>query len=205
MNATSQILPVNIVRRIHQIQAVTIAWMSVEVTLALVAAWRARSPALVAFGGDSAVELLSAVVVLWRFRSPAAGENDEQRAARIAGWLLVLLAAYVIVVSALTLLGYNEARPSYLGMAILAAAVVVMPWLAREKRRLSSATKSAALRADAAESALCAYLSLVALAGLAIRAIWHVAWADPVAALLATPLIAWEAREAMRGRPCDCC
>lgn len=205
MNATLQVLPVNIVRRIHQIQAVTIAWMSVEVAVALVAAWRARSPALIAFGGDSAVELLSAVVVLWRFRSSATGENDERRAARIAGSLLFLLAAYVIAVSALTLLGYNEARPSYLGMAILIAAVVVMPWLAREKRKLSSVTKSAALRADAAESALCAYLSLVALAGLATHAIWHVAWADPIAALLVTPLIAWEAREAMRGRPCDCC
>lgn len=205
MSATLHFLPGDTLRRIHRVQAITIAWMSVEVVVALVAAWRARSPALVAFGGDSAVELLSAAVVLWRFRSPATGEKDERRGARIAGALLLLLAAYVLVVSVFTLLGYNEARPSYLGMAILAAAVVVMPWLAREKRRLSSTTKSAALRADAAESALCAYLSLVALAGLAAHAVWHVAWADPIAALVATPLIAWEARQAMRGKACDCC
>ena len=58
-----------------------------------------------------------------------------------------------------------------------------MPWLAKEKRRLSGTTGSAALRADAAQSALCAYLSLIALAGLAIDAMWHVKWADPIAAL----------------------
>jgi hypothetical protein len=69
-----------------------------------------------------------------------------------------------------------------------------MPWLAKEKRRLSSDTGSAALRADAAQSALCAYLSLIAMVGLGVNAIWHVAWADPVAALVVTPLIVWEAQ-----------
>ena len=61
------------------------------------------------------------------------------------------------------------------------------------------------MRADATQSALGAYLSLIALAGLAINAIWHVAWADPVAALAITPLIVWEGREAMRGKACGCC
>lgn len=107
--------------------------------------------------------------------------------------------------SALTLLGYSEPKPTYLGIAILVAAVAIMPWLAKEKRRLSSDTGSAALRADAAQSALCAYLSLIALVGLGVNAIWHVAWADPVAALVVTPLIVWEAREAIRGKCCGCC
>jgi len=80
-----------------------------------------------------------------------------------------------------------------------------MPWLAKEKRRLSRATGSAALKADAAQSALCAYLSLIALAGLAINAIWHVKWADPIAALAVLPFIVWEGREAMHGKACGCC
>ena len=186
-------------------QAVTIAWMSVEAVVSLFAAWRARSPALLAFGGDSAIELFSAVVVLWRFRAIAANEHAERRAARVAGALLFALAAYVAVTSVVSLLGYSEPEPTFLGIAILVAAAVVMPWLAKEKRRLSGATGSAALRADATQSALCAYLSLIALAGLAINAIWHVAWADPVAALSITPLIVWEGREAMRGKACGCC
>jgi divalent metal cation (Fe/Co/Zn/Cd) transporter len=192
-------------RRIQRVQIVTIVWMSVEAAVSLFAAWRARSPALLAFGGDSAIELFSAVVVLWRFRATAAHGDVEKRAARVAGALLLALAAYVAITSVVSLLGYSEPKPTILGIAILVAAAVVMPWLAKEKRRLSGATGSAALRADAAQSALCAYLSFIALAGLAINAIWQIKWADPVAALVIIPLIVWEGREAMRGKACGCC
>ncbi len=58
-------------RRIVRIQALTLVWMSVEAVVSLGAAWMARSPALLGFGGDSAVELMSAAVVLWRFHSPS--------------------------------------------------------------------------------------------------------------------------------------
>ena len=115
------------------------------------------------------------------------------------------LAACVVATSVMALLGYSEPKPTLLGIAILVAAAAVMPWLAKEKRRLSGFTGSAALRADAAQSALCAYLSLIALAGLAINAIWRVKWADPLAALAVLPLIVWEGREAMRGKTCRCC
>ena len=205
MASVLQIASPEAIRRIRRVQTVTIAWMSVEAAVSLFAAWRARSPALLAFGGDSAIELFSAVVALWRFRVSAAHGNAEKRAARVAGALLFALAAYVAIISVTSLLGYSEPKPTFLGIAILVAAPVVMPWLAREKRRLSGVTGSAALRADAAQSALCAYLSLIALAGLAINAIWHVKWADPLAALAVLPLIVWEGREAMRGKTCDCC
>ena len=205
MVSVSQLPSHDTIGRIHWIQAVTIIWMTVEAAVSLSAAWMSRSPALLAFGGDSAVELLSAVVVLWRFRASMAHDKLERRTARVAGALLLVLAAYVAVVSSITLMGYNEPRPTYLGIIVLIAAATIMPWLAREKRKLSAVTGSAALRADAAQSGLCAYLSLIALAGLAANAIWKVAWADPVAALVILPLILWEGREAMRGKPCGCC
>ncbi|HUJ83244.1 MAG TPA: cation transporter, partial [Candidatus Acidoferrales bacterium] len=129
----------------------------------------------------------------------------ERNASRIAGVLLFALVAYVIVVSAMSLFGRNVPKPSYLGVVILIAAATIMPWLAKEKRKLSASTGSAALRADAAQSGLCAYLSLIALLGLAVNALWHVTWADPVAALAITPLIFWEGKEAVRGRACGCC
>jgi divalent metal cation (Fe/Co/Zn/Cd) transporter len=193
------------VRRIQRIQVITIIWMSVEAAVSLSAAWIACSPALLAFGGDSAIELLSAVVVLWRFRAHSVQEHAERSASRIAGALLFVLAAYVVGASTLTLLGYSEPKPSHLGVAVLIAAAAIMPWLATEKRKLSAATGSAALRADSAQSALCAYLSLIALVGLGVNAIWHVAWADPVAALVITPLVVWEGRAAIRGKSCGCC
>jgi divalent metal cation (Fe/Co/Zn/Cd) transporter len=204
MNSALQIASPDAIRRIQRVQTVTIAWMSVEAAVSLFSAWRERSPALLAFGGDSAIELFSAAVVLWSFRTTA-HENAESRAARVAGSLLFALAAFVAVTSVASLLGYSDPKPTLLGIVILVAAAAVMPWLAKEKRLLSGATGSAALRADAAQSALCAYLSLIALAGLAINAIWHVKWADPIAALAILPLIVWEGREAMRGRACGCC
>jgi divalent metal cation (Fe/Co/Zn/Cd) transporter len=204
MASVLQIASPDAIRRIQRVQTVTIAWMSVEATISLFAAWRARSPALLAFGGESAIELFSATVVLWRFRA-GVDEHAERRAARVAGTLLFALAAFVASTSVTSLLGYGEPKPTFLGIAILIAAAAVMPWLAKEKRRLSGATGSAALRADAAQSALCAYLSLIALAGLAINTIWHARWADPVAALVVVPFILSEGREAIRGKACGCC
>ena len=176
--------------------------MLVEVVVSLFSAWHARSPALLAFGGDSVIELASAVVVLWGFRSGSAPEIRETRAAHIAGALLFVLAACVAALSGLSLLGYGEAKPSVAGVVILLLAAVVMPLLARKKRKLSIATGSAALRADAAESAVCAYLSTLALVGVGLNTVWHISWADPVAALVLLPFIVWEGHEAMRGKAC---
>jgi divalent metal cation (Fe/Co/Zn/Cd) transporter len=194
----------NALRRIHRIQALTIIWMSVEAAVSLTAACIAHSPALVAFGGDSAIELLSAAVVLRAFSRRVKNPHKEERAARLAGVLLFALAGYVTVVSVKALLGYAEPRPSYLGVGTLIAAAAIMPLLAIQKLKLSSITGSIALKADAALSGLCAYFSLIALIGLATNAIWHISWADPVAALAVTPLTLWEGKGAIRGKPCNC-
>jgi divalent metal cation (Fe/Co/Zn/Cd) transporter len=119
----------------------------------------AHSPVLLGFGGDSAVELLSAAVVLWRFYLPSRDHHAEQRAARITGGLLFVLAGFIAATSIVTLLGHVEAHPSLVGIVLLILASVVMPWLAKQKRQLSVTTASAALRADAAESAVCGYLA----------------------------------------------
>lgn len=192
-------------RRIKRIQAITIGWMLIEAVVSISAATLASSPALLAFGGDSAIELLSAVVVLWRFRHTER-PSSERLAARITGALLFALAAYVAVVSVLALFGHAaEPKPSYAGIVVLVAAAIIMPWLAREKRKLSAITNSAALRADAAQSGLCAYLSLIALAGIVVNVFFHAAWADPLAALVILPIVVWEGKESFRGRSCGCC
>jgi divalent metal cation (Fe/Co/Zn/Cd) transporter len=191
-----------IARRAIRIQALTLIWMSVEAMVSLGAAWMARSSALLGFGGDSTVELLSAAVVFRRFYHPSQEGKAEERAARIAGGLLFVLAGFVVLASVLALLGHAEARPSPVGIALLILAAIAMPWLAKQKRQLSAATASAALRADAAQSAVCGYLALIALVGLVANAIWRVSWADPIAALALLPLIVREGWEAMKGRPC---
>jgi hypothetical protein len=166
-----------ITRRVVRLQIVTLSWMSVKAALSLGTAWHARSPALLGFGGDSLIliELLSAAVVLWRFRF----HLDEARAALMAGILLLALAGIVALTSVLNFIGYGEAEPSVIGMAILLAAAVAMPLLAGRKRRLALVTSSASLKADAAESALCGYMARIALAGLGANALWGKSWADP--------------------------
>src|ERR1039458_4659887 len=141
MASVLQLTSPDAIRRIQRVQIVTIAWMSVEAVVSLFAAWRAGSPALLAFGGDSAIELFSAVVVLWRFRASATHEDEERRAAHVAGALLFTLAAYVAITSVASLLGYSEPKPTFLGIAILVAAATVMPWLAKEKRRDRKSTR----------------------------------------------------------------
>jgi hypothetical protein len=103
--------------------------MTVEASLWLSSAWMARSPALLAFDGDGAIELLSAAAVLWRSRS-SVQERSEKQVARIVATLLFMLAAYVAVTSAITLLGHREAKTTHLGITIGAAAI--MPRLAKE-------------------------------------------------------------------------
>ena len=102
-------------RRIHQVQAITIVWMIVEACVSLSAAWMARSPALLAFGGDSAIELLSAGVVLWRFREQFRPEQVERQAARIAGALLFAVAAFVAASLSSFAAGISRASAYLLG------------------------------------------------------------------------------------------
>jgi len=188
---------------IRRIQWFTIIWMAVEVAVAFMAAIRAHSVALAAFGGDSAIELLSAAVVLVRFRSPR--WITEQFASKITAWLLVALAAYIAAHSLYTLIAAeSKPGPSYVGIGLLPAAALVMPWLGRRKRQLAIATKSSALQADAAQSSLCAYLSWIALAGLLLNAVAHLPWADPIAALGLLPIVIKEAKESFEGRACSC-
>ena len=205
MASVLQIATADLQRRIRWVQAITIAWMVVEATASLFAARRADSPALFGFGGDSLIELLSAAIVFWGFRTRAIQPYMARNLTRLVGGLLIALAAFVVATSIVSLAGRSEPRPTLLGIAILIVAAVIMPLLAREKRKLSAATGSAALRADAVQSGTCAYLSLIALVGLAANAVWRVPWADPVAALAIVPFVVWEGREAARGKPCECC
>lgn len=199
----------DLVRRAQRLQVLTIVWMTAEAIIALASAWTARSPALLGFGGDSAIELLSAIVVLWRFRSRTQPESiqAEKTAARVAGALLFSVAAFVLITASLAFLGYNQPRPSFVGIGLLIVAAFGMPWLAGQKRKLATELSSASLKADAAESSLCGYLSWIALAGLAANALFRIRWADPVAALALLPFIAKEGWQAFHAsRPgCGCC
>ena len=202
MTASSQVDGERHRRQLVLLQSFTLAWMLVECLLSLLAARHARSAVLLAFGSDSFVELLSALLVLLSiFPRLGLRQNLIERAA--AG-LLYLLAALVAATAVLELYWHLHPEPSPLGIAVAFAALCVMPLLAWRKRRLAAAMQHAALAADATQSAACAYLAAVTILGLAMNSIFHLGWVDPVAALVAVPLLLREAYQTSRGHGCHC-
>jgi divalent metal cation (Fe/Co/Zn/Cd) transporter len=185
------------------LQGITTVWMLLECTVSLYAASTAHSVALLTFGADSLVELLSAMVVLLSFIPSFPIAKD--RAARWAGILLFVLAGVIAVTAVVTLMRGNQPESSCAGIGITVAALLVMPVLAWLKRRTARETGSRALAADAMQSATCAYLAALTLAGLAINTLWHIHWVDAAAALLALPILVLEERRALRGESCGCC
>ncbi|HXS75593.1 MAG TPA: hypothetical protein VN753_05400 [Terracidiphilus sp.] len=183
------------------LQWITIAWMTVECGVSLLAAAQAHSLALLAFGSDSVVEMLSAIVVLLQFtpRSPL----KKSHADKAAGALLFLLAGVVVCIAWLGRARAMDA--SLLGIAITVMALIAMPLLAWMKRREARRIDNRALAADATQSATCAYLAGVTLAGLVVFAVWHVRWVDTLAALAAIPVLLIEGQRAWRGESCGCC
>lgn len=185
------------------LQSVTIAWMSIETAVSLYSAHQAHSTALLAFGSDSLVELLSGTVVLLSFLPHFS--LRKERLERWAGILLFVLAGVVALTATASLIYRVQPETSGLGIGITIAALLMMPLLAWGKRRAADATGSRALAADAVQSATCAYLAALTLAGLAINAAFHIHWVDSVAALAALPILFVEGRRAMRGESCGCC
>jgi divalent metal cation (Fe/Co/Zn/Cd) transporter len=185
------------------LQGLTLVWMLVECGVSLYGAVTAHSPALLAFGADSFVELLSATVVLLAL--VPSFPLTKNRAAELAGILLFVLAGTVALVTVFSLLYRVKPETSCSGIAITFAALVVMPILAWAKRKTGQRTNNRALAADAVQSATCAYLAVITLAGLAINAVWQISWVDSAAALLALPILIVEGRRALHGESCGCC
>jgi divalent metal cation (Fe/Co/Zn/Cd) transporter len=192
-----------VLRRGVTLESVTIGYNALEGLIAIAAGLAAGSVALTGFGVDSAIEVTSGVLLWWRLRAElgaaALGPTVESRAARGAGVLLLALAVYLAVESGRRLLTGDPPEESLIGIVLTAVSLVVMPLLARAKLRTAAALGSRALRADAHETIVCAWLSLTTLLGLGLNAAFGWWWADPLAALGMLPLILREGIEAVRG------
>lgn len=193
-------------RRGMWLNGILIVWNIAEGIIGVIAGLLAGSVALLGFSIDSGIEVLSAVIVWWRLRAELHGTTEdgaaelEERTERIAGGLLLLLAAYLIIDAGRRLLGAGpEAEESLIGIALTAVSLVVMPVLGWMKLRTAQELGSGALRADAFETITCAWLSLTTLIGLSLNATLGWSGADPVAALIIVPLIVREGLEAFGG------
>jgi len=179
-----------------------------EAGLSLTASVMAGSVALMAFGVDSTIEMLASAAAIWRLNSDAdhaRREHSERVALRIIGFSFLALAAYVGYQAIRVLWQVAAPEESVLGIVVAAAAVIVMPVLARAKTRVALGMRSGALHAEAQQTMLCTYLSAILLGGLILNATLGWWWADPLAALAMVPIIAREGWDAFRGRQCACC
>ena len=194
------------VRRGILLSYATIGYNTLEAIGSLVAGMLAGSVALIGFGIDSVIEVIASIAAQLRLRADAdllRRSGAEGRTLRIVGWCFIGLAAYVTIDSVKSLYLREEPERSWLGVIILVLSIIVMPALAWGKRRVANEMQSAALKAEAKQTSLCAYLSVIALGGVGLNALVGWWWADPAAALCMVPIIAKEGIEALQAR--DCC
>jgi divalent metal cation (Fe/Co/Zn/Cd) transporter len=186
-----------------RVEVFSVIWMVIEAIVAIGAGIIAGSALLTAFGLDSVIELVSAGVLLWRLLMEEKEgdtqrvERAEHRAAWIVGIALALLCLYVLLTAIYGFAVHAMPESSPIGIAISAAAVIVMPWLAVIKRRIAKQIDSGALRGDAASSLTCGYMAATVLVGLALNALFHWWWAEYVAALVFLFWLVQETREAL--------
>jgi divalent metal cation (Fe/Co/Zn/Cd) transporter len=196
--------PLN-VKRGRRLEYFTVGWNLLEAFVSLAAGLAAGSIALIGFGIDSLIETSSGVVLLWRLREGEEGERRERLALKLVGWSLLALAAYVGFEAAQALILREEPERSWPGIIIAALSLIVMPLLARAKRKVALGINSRALVADSKQTDICAYLSAILLGGLMLNAFLGWWWADPLAGLIMVPMIAKEGWESLRGETCPAC
>lgn len=192
-------------RRGRRLEYLTILWSFLEGLVGVVAGAMAGSISLMAFGIDSFIEVTSGGAVLWRMSSDSdvcRREKAEAVALRIVGVCFLALAVYVLYEAGTDLISRETPERSIAGIILAAASVIVMPLLARAKRRVGTQMGSAAMVEDGKQSLFCTYFSAVLLAGLFLNAVFGLWWADPAAALVMVPLIAREGIEAVQGKAC---
>ncbi len=197
-----------------RIELVTIIWMTIEASIAIVTGFATHSVSLQGFGIDSIIELISGGVLLWRLRVEQRGgttgvvERAERRAAWITAISLFALAVYIVGDSAFAFLTRSRPEASWWGIGLAIAATIVMPLLWQGKLRVAKRIESAALKADAMCSVTCAYMAITLLVGLLLNKFFGWWWADPLAALALVYFIAKEGREALHeartGETCCC-
>ena len=198
-----------LVRRGLLLNYATIAYNAVEAIVSIIAGALAGSIALVGFGIDSVIELTASGAAQWRLRSdadPTRRERAERVTMRIVGLSFLALAGYIAFESTRSLWLREEPDRTTAGITITALSLIVMPLLARAKRRIALALGSGTLAGEATQTSLCAYLSAIVLGGLLLNALLGWWWADAVAALGMVPIIAREGIEGLRGESdCDHC
>jgi divalent metal cation (Fe/Co/Zn/Cd) transporter len=199
-------------RRAIFLELFTLGYNTLEGLISVLLGVLAGSVALVGFGLDSGIEVLSGFVILWRFtrkeRDAQHAQQLERRAVLLIGLSFFVLGAYVGWEVLSKLISQEHAEASWGGIILAIASLIIMPWLAKQKKRTALQLNSRSLASDSTQTSLCAYLSAVLLLGLVLNALLGWWWADPVASWGIVGMMVkegWENIEVARGRKESCC
>ena len=192
--------------RVRLLSWVSLVYMAAEGGIAILAGVLAGSIALIGFGIDSAIEGFASAIIVWRFTGHRImSDAAETRAQKLVAVQFFVLAPYVAVESVRALVAGDHAEVSWLGIALSASSLVVMPYLGIAKSRLADQLGSPATKGEGRQNLLCAYLAGALLVGLLGNALWGAWWLDPVIGLLIAGVAVKEGAEAWRGEGCSCC
>jgi divalent metal cation (Fe/Co/Zn/Cd) transporter len=186
----------------------SLVWLTIEGTVAIVAGVMAGSVALIAFGLDSAVEGVASVVIIWRFSGwRMFSERAEARALRLVAWQFFILVLFITFEAIEKLTTGGEIETSYLGIGLTLATLVICQPLGYAKRRLGARLDSRATVGEGTQNLLCGYMAIAVLVGLLANALFGIWWLDPLVALLIAGVALQEGRKAWRGETCaeGCC
>jgi divalent metal cation (Fe/Co/Zn/Cd) transporter len=189
----------------QRLEYFTIVYNSLEGAASIAAGLLAGSVSLVGFGLDSMIEVASGAALLWRLHydmDSSRREQVERTALRTVVACFVALVLYIVYESGSTLIRHVPPERSIAGIVIASASVIVMPLLARAKRRVARQIGSGAMHADSKQADFCAYLSATLLGGLLLNALFGWWWMDPVAGLAMVPIIGKEGVSGLRAKAC---
>jgi len=171
-----------LIRRGLRLEYATLGWNAAGCWIVLASAYAAKSVALAGFGIDSIIEIFASLVVVWQLK---AINNDKERLAeRMIGIAFFLLAAYLVVQSAIVLLSHFHPHSSPLGIAWLALTCAAMLTLAYGKARTGAVLGNPVLQKESKVTVVDGLLAAAVLIGLILDAAFGLWWADPLAALV---------------------
>ena len=183
----------------------SLGYMTLEGAIAILAGILAGSVALIGFGFDSAIEGFASAIIVWRFTGHRVfSDAAERRAQKLVAIQFFVLAPYIGFESLKALIGGERPDVSWLGIALSASSLLVMPYLGIAKQRLADRLGSAATKGEGRQNMLCAYLAGALLLGLLGNALLGAWWLDPAVGLLIGAVAVKEGLEAWRGDGCAC-
>jgi divalent metal cation (Fe/Co/Zn/Cd) transporter len=192
-------------RRARLLSWLSLAWMTVEGVVGLIAGLDASALSVIVWAASSFVEGLASMIVIWRFTgSRTRSESSEQIAQRLVAGSFLLLIPFFVYEAIHRLIVGSDTTSSTLGIAVTASAIVLMPGLGWAKLRLGDRLGSSATAGEGVQNLMCAAQAAAALVAL-IGASAGLGILDPIAALVVAAIAGKESLELWRGQSDDCC